>query len=452
MMRFISRLLRGQDGIAMPVVIGALTITTGLAAGTFAVVLEGNHSSVRDRDSKRALAAAEAGLQMAALKVSELKPLATQCVTTAAVSPVNGECPSTPTQSIGNGASYTYTVSVPGPSLQCATVPGLTANATTDRCITAVGTANGVRRRLQMRFAYVPPYVPFGQAGLVAKNKVEFGNNKTINSTVGTNGSLILDNNTDIIGSAILPDGNPVGDPYATLSISNGASVSGGRVDKNPPWTFPALDWSVTPRTVNNNNLLSGVTGWNASTKILTPPDGASITLPSDSDGVTDFWMCGIDADSANEFWLNVPNGKVTRIWIDSPRGTGTCGAGTGTFIVKNKGHINVTDDKNPAELAFFAYGTSGDSETTPDIEFKNNVEFYGTIWAPDSTIDIKNNQGVAGGFTAKNIVMKNNGGFSYDARIANQSLPGTAVSSQKSWTECRRDRTVATDPESGCS
>jgi Tfp pilus assembly protein PilX len=452
MIRFISRLLRGQDGIAMPVVIGALTITTGLAAGTFAVVIEGNHASVRDRDSKRALAAAEAGLQMAALKVSEIKPTAAQCVTTAAVSPINGECPSTAPQPIGNGASYSYVVSTPSASLQCSTVPGFTPSSTQDRCITAIGMTNGVRRRLQMRFNYIPPFLPWDQAGLVGKNKVDIGNNKTINSTIGTNGTLHLNNNTDVIGAAILPDGNPVGDPNATLTIDNNASVSGGRVDKNPPWTFPVLDWTVLPRQDNNNSLLAGIPGWNATTKVLTPGDGQTITLPADTDGITDFWMCGIDADASNEFWLNVPNGKQTRIWIDSPRGTGSCGTGTGTFVIKNSGHVNITDDKNPAELAFFVYGTSGDTEANPDISFKNNVDFYATIWAPDSSIDVNNNQGVAGAFTAKNISLKNNGGFSYDNRVANQSLPGTASAKNLSWFECRRDPAVASDPESGCA
>ena len=441
----------------MPVVIGALTITTGLAAGTFAVVIEGNHSSIRDRDSKRALAAAEAGLQMAALKVSELKPLATQCVTTGAVPPVNGECPSTPAQSIGNGASYTYTVSTPSATLQCATVPGLTAAAATDRCITAIGSANGVTRRLQLRFAYVPPFTPWDQAGLVAKNKVEIGNNKTINSTIGTNGELHLSNNVAVVGAAILPDGIPAGDPNATLTIDPNASVSGGRVDKNPPWTFPTLDWSVIPRQDNNNSQLAGIPGWNPTTRILTIGDGQVIDLPADTDGVADYWMCGIDADASNEFWINVPDGKTTRIWIDSQRGAGSgadgCpSAASGTFVIKNSGHVNVSDDANPAELQMFVYGTSTDSDETPDILWKNNVDFHGTIWAPDSTIDVNNNQGVSGAFTAKNIALKNNGGFSYDARIEDASLPGTAKADNLSWFECKRAPTTVGDPESGCS
>jgi hypothetical protein len=34
---------------------------------------------------------------------------------------------------------------------------------------------------------------------------------------------------------------------------------------------------------------------------------------------------------------------------------------------------------------------------------------------------------------------------------VANKALPGTASARNLSWFECKRDPTVATDPESGC-
>ncbi|HEX2087447.1 MAG TPA: hypothetical protein VHF89_17320 [Solirubrobacteraceae bacterium] len=472
MMRtLLHRLLRrlgAHDGVAMPVVMSTLTLVSGLAVTTYAVSLEGNQASARDRDSKQALAAAEAGLQMAALKVSEVRPDPPYCVTNAAVLPGTGnapsptECPSL-TKDIGNGATYTYTVATPGsPGETCPTVPGFTANNAKDRCITSIGEVNGVRRRLQMRFAYEPPFIPWGNAGLVGKDRVEIDNNKIINSTVGTNGHVEVGNNTDIIGSLMLPDGtnsDGTGDPTATSSFGNNSGATGGVVDHDE-WTFPALDWSVLPRQDNDNALLAGIPGWDPTTKILTLAHDQTITLPSDSTGVTDFHLCGINASGSNRFWLNVPNGKVTRLWIDSPRGASSgCEEHsadnpykTGTFVIKNNGYVNASDDANPAELEVYVYGTASDSTSDPDVDFKNGVAFYGTIWAPDSSIKVFNNQNVAGAFTSKNIDLKNNGGFSYDNRIANKSLPGTASAKNLSWVECRRDPASATDPESGCS
>ncbi len=463
MRRLLSKLIRSEQGVALPTVIGALTITTGLAAGTFAVTIQGNHASQRDRDLKRALGAAEAGLQMAALKVSELGNIpATKCVTTAAVDPLAGnECPSTDWIPMGNGARYRYVVSQASAAGDCAS---LAATSAVDRCITAIGEVNDVRRRLQMRFAYQAPFAPWGSAGLVGKDKVDIGLNKTINSTVGTNGNVSLENNTTVIGSLLLPDGNPVGEPNATVTLGNHAGATLGRVD-TPKWVFPEVPWYPTPRdgAYNNNNLLANIPGWDPVKKTLTPPDGATITLPSDGDGVTDFHLCKFDGWTANKFWINVPNGKITRFWIDSNRGTGGSTGlplrcpnvdGAGTFHVKNQGSFNTTDDKNPAELEFYVYGTGTDSPDgeNADVFFKNDVDFYGSIWAPESSVAIWNNQNVVGAITAENVAMKNNGGFVHDDRVRDKTLPGTASAKNLSWFECRRDPTVATDPESGCA
>ena len=454
MRRFLSRFLRRQEGIAMPVVIGTLTITTGLAAGTFAVVIEGNHAAVRDRDSKAALGAAEAGLQMASLRTTQLKPSTAQCVTNSLVAPGSAsndgsttapaECPRW-RESIGNGGTYTYVVSTPA-SGSCPTLP--TAPATpvgvgASRCITSTGEVNGVKRRLQMRFYFNPPFVPWGQAGLIAKDLIDFGNNATINSPVGTNGHVDAGNNTDIIGELLLPSD-------ATYAFGSHSSATGGvRTPRVAPCTFPEIDWA-TPRQEGLG--LDGVAGWNPTTRILTLGQQQQITLQGGT-----YHLCGLRAENSN--WLNVVDGQVVRLYIDSPRGGNSyCAAAAGNaqagkLTISNSGRINATDDKNPAELEIYAYGTTSNAtESTPDIDINNGVQLYASIWAPNSSLSIKNNEASGGGFTAGNIDMKNNGGFTYDSRVANKTLPGTATARNLSWFECRRDPSTATDPESGCS
>ncbi len=461
MRRLLQKLIRNEHGIALPTVIGALTITTGLAAGTFAVTIQGNHASQRDRDVKVALGAAEAGLQMASLKVSELGNIpVTKCVTTAAVDPVGTECPSTGWIDMGNGARYQYVVTPPGATQQCAS---LTATSAYDRCITSIGEVNGVKRRLQMRFAYQAPLLPWGNAGLVGKDKIEIGNNKVINSTVGTNGNVHLENNARVIGQLLLPDGVPSG-AKGSATIDNNAEATQGVADV-PEWTFPDIPWTPVPREVNNNDLLNGVPGWNATTKVLTPPNQGTIdlTLASriDADGVTDFHLCKLDASGANDIEILIPNGKITRFWIDSNRGTSGSAqpcpgvSDDGTFVIKNGAAINAELEpdglNNPAELEVYLYGSSSDSVDDPDVDWNNNVEFYGSIWAPNSTVDVWNNQGVAGAITAKNVILKNNGGFVHDNRVRDKALPGTAVAKNLSWFECTSEPTVSGDPESGC-
>jgi Tfp pilus assembly protein PilX len=256
MRRLLSRLLRRQDGIALPVVIGSLTIVTGLAVGTFAVSVEGNHASARDRDSKRALAAAEAGLQAAMLRITELQPEANECVGADAIVPLNNfnECPASGPISIGNGATYNYVVATPT-SGTCATVPGFTPTPSEDRCITSIGTVNGIQRRLQLRFYFNPPFLPWGNAGLVGKNKVDIGNNKIIDSAIGTNGQVSLGNNSNA-WELLLPTYDDQDPPelVPAPSLGNNATidtaVAGGSAIRTPrvdTWRFPKMDWD-TPR------------------------------------------------------------------------------------------------------------------------------------------------------------------------------------------------------------
>ena len=428
----------------MPVVIGSLSVVTGLAVTTFTVSVQGNHASAHDRDSKKALAAAEAGLQMAILRVSEISPEPDECVTTAAVPSEGGECPSTGPISIGNGASYSYVVATPA-SGTCATVPGFIENPQMDRCITSTGVANGVRRRLQLRFYFRPPYLPWGNAGLVGKNKIDIGNNKTISSTVGTNGPIFLGNNSDIIGKAL------IGPEAPAPAVSNGASISQGYTVVEE-WQFPPMDWD-TPRSGNHNNasLAQAAPGaWDG--KFLKLAQQQDITLQGGS-----YYMCGFDAPNGNT--INVPPGQFVRLYIDSHRGNPDwCPDNDpldGRFVIKNQGQVNPLPltDPTATQFAMFVYGSTDDNTDNPaDVDMNNGVSFWGTIWAPESTVDIKNNQTVKGGFTAGTITLKNNGGFEYDADIANQPLPGTAQADNLSWTECRRDPTDPSDPESGCS
>lgn len=447
MRRLLTRLLRRQDGIALPVVIGSLTVVTGLAVGSFTVAVENHHASARDRDSKKALAAAEAGLQTAILRITDLDPEPTQCVTDALVAP-NGdnECPSTGDISLGNGATYRYVVSTPA-SGDCATVPGFTANEAEDRCITAIGQANGIQRRLQMRFFFQPPFLPWGNAGLVGKNKVDIGNNKIIDSAIGTNGDVILGNNSNA-WELLLPDGADYTlGPNATIDTqqSGGSAV---RLPRVAPWEFPEIDWTSPATTNNNTPNLTNIPGWDG--RYLKLGQQQDITLPGGT-----YYMCGFDAPNGND--INVPDGQFVRLYIVGHNGNPACNRNDpvdGKFNIKNDGRVNPlpTNDPKAEQFALFIYGTDHDGSDPIDVDINNGVSFWGTIWAPYSTVSVKNNQTVSGGFTAGSIDMKNNGGFAYDADIANQPLPGTAAAENLSWTECRREPTVAIDPESGCS
>src|SRR6058998_2127588 len=88
--------------MALPVSVAALGIVMLLAWVIAAGAESVNQSSDRDSYSKRALAAAEAGLQAATYRLNKLAPSNWKCLTDFAIEPTLGECPPY-TQDLGNG-------------------------------------------------------------------------------------------------------------------------------------------------------------------------------------------------------------------------------------------------------------------------------------------------------------------------------------------------------------
>lgn len=446
-------LLRRHDGVAMPVVIGSLTLTTGLAAGVFAVSLEGQHASARDRDSKRALAAAEAGLQMGFLKLSQVRPAATLCVTDAAVatgtahyppgtgSAAPGECPSY-TGSLGNGATYTYTVATPT-SGACNTLPGKTASAR-DRCITSIGTVNGVRRRLQTKMLYIPPVKPFGEAGLVARDDIVIRSNEVnVLATVGANGNVTVQNGAKVTG------GITVG-PTGSWEFKTGGSSTQPGGYRAEDFTFAdvwALYEDASKPTGNNNSSLMSSGFYNNATRAFTMGNNTSYTLQAGTYSFCSFLM----QQGAK---LRVPAGQIARIFIDSPARPGsTCPAGTGWYKQENSSEVNREFGADPAQLELYVWGKEGDNGVdTASIWLGNAAWLYAGVYGPDASLDLRNGGNLIGGATVQDAEIANNSDFIWDSRVVGKAIPGTAETDSRGWYECARDPTVSTDPESGCT
>ena len=174
--------LAREDGIALVVVCGVLLVVTILAAAFATEALQSSTDASRDRNSIRALGAAQAGLAMANYRINKLHPADNQCVTNVVSAP-NADADCTVTESIGNGASYTYYVTQKIPAASgCDALPG-TPSTGTQRCITSTGTVGGSVRRIQARVSasqLSPPLMPVhGLLGLdyvFAKNNLSFPN------------------------------------------------------------------------------------------------------------------------------------------------------------------------------------------------------------------------------------------------------------------------------------
>src|SRR5688500_6524675 len=140
MLRSLHTRGRREDGIAMVFAIQVLSILTLMIAATMGATLSLQGSTERDFASKRALAAAMSGLDVARYRVNKVSPGNSMCVTDRAVAPGTppappGQCPAF-SGDLGNGVTYAYRVGTAPPNSTCAGQSIPPGNASNSRCIT----------------------------------------------------------------------------------------------------------------------------------------------------------------------------------------------------------------------------------------------------------------------------------------------------------------------------
>src|SRR5918992_1393709 len=227
-------LFKSQDGIALPVASAMLMVIGIFVVGVFTVGLSANEASIADRSSKRALAAAEAGLQTAVYRLNMQGQAAitnaAYCLTNTWVVPtggLGGECPGH-NEALGNRAQYTYYGTPQGAACPT-TVPGLPPTAE-DRCITSIGTVDGV--------------------------------------------SVSDDDAIDVDGAVRLLQGG-------TYVSRNEVTVAGGVQTTTIPFDMPMPDFAYVQDDTNNDNEQLPPSAFNPATRHFNyAVDGTSLTIP----------------------------------------------------------------------------------------------------------------------------------------------------------------------------
>lgn len=444
--------LTEERGVVL-VVVSAVLLALMLLS--LAVAGEATHSStysVQDRNQKVALAAAQAGLQVATYRLNKLHPDSSHCVTSQLALPndPSGDC--VWTQSLGNGASFTYYMTTGGAS--CASIPGVTDTTGTERCITVSGTSNGQTRRIQERSVQTqatPPLLPVG--GIFGLNAIDIGNNAHVTADVGSNGAISFGGGTtDISGQVQLGPGGT----YSGPAPGGGQASHSTFTLQTPPIAGTELPCSPNPSPCNNNAALASFSGYSALDRSLSL-GSSTLTLPSG-----DYNFCRLDFGSGD---IEVQPGASVRIFVDAPasvRPGSLCpenpqlnGIPYGTTAGWNGLQLNVNGQ--PSQMQFFIYGwdpngayaaVHGQNAVTIS---KNNMTANALFYAPNTIMDTgKNNLTLHGGLAANEVHVKNNLDFAWDSAFTDTgSTSGTAE--REGWFECRPKATVAGNPQSGC-
>jgi Tfp pilus assembly protein PilX len=471
------RIFKDESGVALAVALGILTVLSVTSASVFAVSTRLSNTSTASRDAKRALAAADAGLEAAVFRMNTLGFQSTsKCFTTEGVStgtgtdPVTGTTPATGEcagveDDLGNNASYTYYVT---PALDdddvCAGLPVNYTDAegkvtVTQRCVTSIGEANGERRRIQARVASYIGTQLFPVGGILAINGLKVNNTAIVSGVLGSNGQIELGNSSQVTG------GIELGTASTPLPILGSGTVLGGpvtyRSEADGAFLLAPVDMGNTAIENDNARITSGQdastkTTYSATTRSLTLDNNGSITL-----GGGTYNFCKVVM--GNNSYITIAVGAKVRFFLDSPdrTGSGCIPSGQTAAQARTAGYGGMTMSQgsnfnNPGHAINFQIYMYGYNDGSHLVEFNNTSAMNAAIYAPNSNLVWKNTAGITGGVAASTVEFKNSATFAWAGESGGFSLSDlrtdtVSVYYRMAWTECQRSRTASTDPESGC-
>jgi Tfp pilus assembly protein PilX len=475
----VRQVFRSEEGVALPVATGLMLVVSLLVVGFLTVSLRVSDTSVEDRSSKRALAAAEAGLQTAIYRLNTLNATAvanaSKCLGAGwENTSTGGECagyPPPPGEPLGNGAYYTYyvTPATAAGSAGCVTLPG-TVTTTSDRCITSVGTVNGVSRRIQTRVVQTPSVPDFNTTGLVGKSLVYAWNSVNLTTDVGSNAQVRFENSINVNDNdSINVDGAVILLTGGQYIQGNSVNVEGGTETTTTPFDMPVPDFEVYENSNNNSTLTTDLgTAWNATTRRINLASGERTIRPGT------YHTCGVFLGNSVKLKFSHTGGARTKIYVDSPSRPGSVCAGqadpAGTFGADNSVEINKESGEREELLDIYMYGTPNNdtrsryswctdlnsgglpAECRSDFMLDNSIQFYGSVYAPNSTVQAHNSVSITGSVASDSIRFYNSITFNLTGPTIDKPAEAPGAATRKGWSECQPQATTSGDPESGCA
>jgi type II secretory pathway pseudopilin PulG len=467
----LRRRLAGDAGFVLPTSIIVLLILTVLTGAAVTVASQTSTSTTRDNNTKAALEAAEAGLGVATYRLIKLQPEKKQCINgTEAITSASGYCQDSAPEKLGNQAEFTYWTT---PDLtysgQTCVGPTVTLPAEfegTQRCVTSVGTVNGVKRRLEERVFSQISAPLFDVNGILGYTSVFIKQNGTLEGAIGTNGSITLENGVKVNETVLGPNGKEEGGGTPgtithsgsefvrpTIPIGESAVSAKTVAECGPPTLGTSAGKNCDLLITNGINkplepdASSGVTFNSSIRSLLMGTHGASLVLSKGIYNFCDFQVTGTNATLKIAEYATSPN---VQIFIDSANrepGSGCKGDPEAGKLVFKNGFTIENPNKNATSLQIYVYDGSGGT-----IKFENNSSsaFYGTIIAPYSKVEFKSNGEFIGGIEANEVELINNFKFKWEAKADEIRKEEKPRYQRKTWAECP-PTFAGTNPQQGC-
>ncbi len=427
--------LRGDErGIAVPTALMALVATFAISSVAVLSTVDVQQGTKRDHDSKEAIAAADAGANIALLRLNRYQ----SSLTTAnpCIGPngefqtaVSGWCPATTTESVG-GATYSYAVSAYGGS-------GTPLN------IVSVGSSGTVKRRVNVALTTSKGKGVFADEKFVGQDKIEVNGNIRIEADIGTNGYITKNGAS---GTICGDERHGIGKSAPT------PSCSGVKTEENRE--LPAIVPPANIATENANCMLSQkcTSGpyvgkvdtytkqnpWTASTRVIDVGSNGTLTMNGN-----DYFVCQLKVGPGT---LYMSAQAHVRIFIDTPQ---NCGLASGANQVDISGNANIiSSGYNPNQGIFeipsiYLLGNGGVTITA------NSGTNHVMIYAPQSAIDFGGNAEWIGMIAGKSIYMHGNPTFRSDSNLKEPDITYSGLFQRTRYVECTG--ATASPPNASC-
>lgn len=432
----IRDLRRSETGFAVPTALMALIASFAIASVAVISTVNVQQGTKRDHDSKEAIAAADAGANIALLRMNRFLPslsTAHPCIGPNGEyqTPVSGWCPASATETVG-GATYSYAISA-------------YAGASTPLNIVSVGSSGTVKRRVNVALTTTKGKNVFSDERFIGQDEITVKGNFEIEADIGTNGNVVQ------IGSS----GDLCGD--LRHGIGKGSNLepqcSGTKYEENrelPPILPPENLATVNANCMLSQSCTSGPYAGQADTWTKANPWTAgtrTISLGKQGQTLTmnggDYFICKLEVGPGT-IYMSVQ--AHVRIFIDTPQHCGLPSGATQVDIGANGNLISsgYIPKQGLYEIpSIFVLGNGGVSIGA--TSGTNHLMLY----APQSAIDFSGNADWVGMFAGKSINLHGNPFFKTDPNLKEPDIAYSGRFMRSRYVECAG--ATASPPNASC-
>ena len=444
--------------MALPTALVAMTIAFSMSTAAIVFSVDTQHGSVRDHSSKEAIAAADAGANVALMRLNQFGDAFTAShpclgLSGSTLVPSSAQADGWCAELTGTVAEGDYAYRV-GPSEEACTAVG------GDECVVAAGTAGGVTRRIAVSLNSGGTGGPFQNVGVLADKDITLTNHAEARVGIGTNGSIHRELHASICGNARHGVGQ-VGPTEEELSC-------GGEAEEGNE-ALPSVS-SLMPEDIATNNsnyrleLCTGVDGegvktpygceedsftkkwtsttpWDPTTRTIAVGKSSALTLTGG-----DYFICKLELTASSELIVGA-EAEQLRIFFDTPE---ECGLSSPAEQIRvDSGSVIKASGYQPTEDKFAMPGlyVMGSTTITTTVSFqtKNLVNEF-LLYAPNSDITLQNHGTYKGVIAGSTVTMDNHPVIEQDAGYEPPDIGGATLYTRQSYVECSGLAAVAPD------